>query len=171
MDDPGLAGGADHAVQTGLGRVLRVVQHHLLHGLMDQQLLLHARLLRGGQLRHGDEQRAGTIGTGQALQRGGHHGLRPCGVEVHDVHIQRGQGGHGLFHGVGDVVELQVEENLMTASADIPHHLRPLGVEKLHTDLDKGLFAGKAIQKSQRLFLAVEIQCDDNVLTHGGHLL
>ena len=159
------------AIQTRLRGVFGIVHHHLGKRLFDPQLPLHALLIGRGELGHGDEQRAGAAGPGEALQRGGHHGGGTGGVEVHDVHVQRGQGGHGLFHGVGNVVELQVEEDLMTASADIPHYLRPLGVEKLHADLDKGLFAGKAIQKSQRLFLAVEIQCDDNVLTHDVLLL
>ena len=35
------------------------------------------------------------------------------GVEVDDVHVQRRQGGHGFFHGVGDVVELEIQEDLV----------------------------------------------------------
>ena len=59
----------------------------------------------------------------------------------------------------------------MAARLDFAHDGRAFGVEELHADLHKGLFAGEAVKKCEGLFLAVKIQCDDNVLTHGGPLL
>ena len=126
---------------------------------------------RGVVVANRDEQGAGAVGPGQALQGRLHHGLGAGGVEVHHVHPQAGEHRHGLLHRVGDVVELQVQENLMPPVLDLPDDGGPLGVVELHADLHKGLLPGELVQKGQGLLLAVEIQGDDHVFTHGGHLL
>ena len=138
---------------------------------MDADLFLHALLAGGGELRDGDEHRTRAVRAGETLKRGAHHGARTRGVEVDHVHIEGGEHGHRFFHGVGDIVQLEIEEDLMAARLDLAHDGRAFGVEELHANLHKGLFAGEAIKKCEGLFLAVKIQCDDNVLTHGGHLL
>ncbi len=46
-----------------------------------------------------------------------------------------------------------------------------LGVKQLHAHLDEGLLLCEAVQKSQRFFPAVEVQCNDNVFTHDVLLL
>ena len=97
--------------------------------------------------------------------------MRTCGVEVDHIHIEGGEHGHGLFHGDGDVVQLEIEEDLVAAGFDLAHDRGALGVEELHADLHEGLFAGEAVEKRESLFPAVKIQRNDNVLTHGGHLL
>ena len=48
--------------------------------------------------------------------------------------------GHGLFHGVGDVVQLQIQEDLVAPGLDLPDDGRAFGVEQLHADLHEGLF-------------------------------
>ena len=48
-----------------------------------------------------------------------------------------------------------------------PRALRPLGVEQLHADLDKGLFFPKAVEKSEGFVGAGEIAGDDDVFSHG----
>ena len=68
-------------------------------------------------------------------------------------------------------MQLEIEEDLVAAGLDLAHDRGAFGVEKLHADLHKGLFAGEVIEKRERFFLAVKIQRNDNVLTHGGHLL
>ena len=92
-------------------------------------------------------------------------------MKVDHVHIESGEHGHGLFYGVGNVVQFEVEKNFVAARLDLTHDRGAFGVEELHADLHEGLFAGEAVEKREGLFLAVKIQRDDNVLTHGGHLL
>ena len=89
-------------------------------------------------------------------------------MEVHHVHVQVRQDGHGLFHGVGDVVELQVQENFVPPGLDLPDDGGALGVVELHADLHEGLarLPGEAVQETEGLLPALEVQCDDYVLTH-----
>ena len=171
MDNACLQRRAHHAVQARLRGVFGIVHHHLGKRLFNPQLPLHALLIGRGQLCHGDEQRTGAVGPGETLQRGGHHGGGTGGVEVHDVHIQRGQCRHGLFHGVGNVMQLEIQKDFMSATANFPHDGGPFGVKQLHADLHKGLFLREAVQKSQCFFLAVKVQRNDNVLTHDVLLL
>ena len=171
MDAARLQRGADHAVKPGLARIACIVQHDLVDRRVDEQFLLHALLIRGGQLRHGDEQRARAVRPGQSLERGTHHGLRAGSVEVDDIHIQRRERGHRLFDRVRDVVQLEVEKDLVAARADLAHDVRPFGIKQLHADLHKRLLVLKTVEKRERLFPAVKIQRDDNVLTHDVLLL
>ena len=92
-------------------------------------------------------------------------------MDIHNVHIQRGQGRHGLFDSVGNVMELEIQKDLVSPRPDLPDNRGAFRIEQLHADLHKGLFLRKLIQKSQRLFPAVEIQRNDNVLTHDVLLL
>ena len=171
MDAPGFKRGADHAVEPGESCVFGVVDDNVLKRGVNTDLFLHALLAGGGELRDGNEERARTVRAGESLKRGAHHGARTCGVEVDHIHIEGGEHGHRFFHGVGNVVQLEIEEDLVAARLDLAHDGRAFGVEELHADLHKGLFAGEAVEKREGLFLAVKIQRDDNVLTHGGHLL
>ena len=171
MDAARLQWGADHAVKTGIARIARIVQHDLVDRRVDEQLPVHALLIRGGQLRHGDEQRARAVRPGQSLERGAHHGLRAGSVEVDDIHIQRRERGHRLFHRVRDVVQLEVEKDPMAARVDLAHDVRPFGIKQLHADLHKRLLVLKEVEKCERLFPAVKIQRNDNVLTHDVLLL
>ena len=147
------------------------MHHHFGNGLFNPQLFFQHVLIRGGQLGHSDQQRAGTIRTGQARQSGGHHGAGAGGMDVHQVHIQRGQSGHSLFHGVGDIMQLQIQEDLVAPGPDLPDDGGAFGVEQFHADLHKGLFLCEAVQKCQCLFLAVKVQRNDNVFTHDVLLL
>ena len=67
------------------------------------------------------------------------------GMDVHQVHIQRGQSGHSLFHGVGDIMQLQIQEDLVAPGPDLPDDGGAFGVEQLHADLHKGLFLREAV--------------------------
>ena len=80
VDRACLQGRAHHAVQSRLRGVFGIVHHHLGKRLFDPQLPLHALLIGRGELGHGDEQRTGAVGPGEALQRGGHHGGGTGGV-------------------------------------------------------------------------------------------
>ena len=125
----------------------------------------------GGQLGDGDEQGPASVGPGETLQRGLHHLRGPGCVEVYHVHVQPGEDGHGPLHRVGDVVELQVQKNLVSPGLDLPDDGGSPGVVQLHADLHEGLFLLEPVQKGQGLLPAVEVQCDDNVLTHDALLL
>ena len=92
-------------------------------------------------------------------------------MEVHHIHVQRGQDGHGLFDGVGDVVQLEIEEDLVASGLDLADDGRALGVEQLHADLHERLFAGETVEKRERFLLAVKVQGDDDVFTHDVRLL
>jgi len=168
---PGLERRADDAVKPSVFGVLGVVQHDLGHGLFNEQILLHALLRGGGQLRDRDEQRPRAVRAGEARERGLHHGLRAGGVQVHNVGPQGREHTHGLFHGVGDVVQLEIEEDGVAAALELADDVRSLGVEQLHADLDEGLAAGEAVEKTERFLAAGEIAGYDDVFTHGGHLL
>ena len=50
-------------------------------------------------------------------------------VDVDDVHVQRGKHAHRLLDGVGYVVELEVQENGVSAALDLAHDVRSFGVE------------------------------------------
>ena len=140
---------ADHAVQTRVFRGLGVVHDHFVNGFMNEQVGLHGRLIGGGQLGHGDQQGTGAVLPGQPFQRGLHHGGGTGGVEVGDVHVQIPQDGHGFFHGVGDVVELQVQKNLVPSGFDLPDDGGAFRVVQLHADLHEGLPAGEFVKKSE----------------------
>ena len=167
VDPARLQGRADHPVQPGGRGVLRIGENHLLHGAGDQQLALQGFLVRAGELGDGDEQGPCPVGPGETLQSGLHHGPGAGGVEVHQIHVQAGEHPHGLFHGIGDVVQLQIQKDPVAPGLEAPHDLRSLGIEELHADLHKGLFSRKAVQKSQGLVSACEVAGDDDVLSHG----
>ena len=166
MDDPRLQGGADHAVQTGGGGVFGVADDGAGELAGNAQLVRHHRLGDAGQHRHGDEQGPGAVGAGQALQGVFHHLHPAAGVEIGHVHVEPGQHRHGLFHGVGNVVELQVQEDPVSPLLDPPHDVRPLGVKKLHADLHKGAGRAEFVQKVKGLLRACEIASHDYVFTH-----
>ena len=94
-------------------------------------------------------------------------------MEVHHVHVQPGEDRHGPIHSVGDVVELQVQENLVSPGFDFPDDGGPFGVVQLHADFHKGLVlpGGEAVQEPQGLFPRGEIQGNNYILSHDGLLL
>ena len=118
VDAAGFKRGADHAVEPGESCVFGVVDDHFLKGAVDADLFLHALLAGGGELRDSDEHRTRTVRAGESLKRGAHHGVRTCGVEVDHVHIEGGEHGHRFFHGVGDVVQLEIEEAALKKEED-----------------------------------------------------
>ena len=74
----------------------------------------------------------------QSLQGGAHHLHGPGGVHIDNVHLQGRQHTHRLFHGVGNVVELEIQEHAVSAPLELAHHFGSLGIEELHPNLDKG---------------------------------
>ena len=167
----GFQRGADNAVQTCILGGLGVVHHHLVNGGVNHQIPLHGLLVGGGQLGDGNQQGAAAVGAGQTLQGGGHHGGGTGGVEVADVHIQVAQNCHGLFHRVGNVVELQIQENLVAPGLNLPDNGGAFGVVQLHTNFYKGLLPFKFVQKRENLLCAGKVAGNNNILTHCVRLL
>ena len=161
---------ADHAVEPGPAGVRGIVQHDLLERAVDQQLLLHARLVRARQLRHGDEQGVRAVRARQPLERGLHHLDRAEGVEIDHIGAQIAQHAHRTADGVRNVAELQIEKDLVAPVLQRADHRRPGGVEQLHADLHEGTLRPKLLQKPQRSGSAREIAGDDDVFTHDEHL-
>ena len=125
-------------------------------------------LVGGGELGHGNQDGTGTVGTGQALQSGLHHGDGTTGVEVGHVHVQAGEDGHGLLDGVGNIVKLQVEEDLVATGLDLTDDGGTLGVVQLHADLHEGLSVQtlEEIEECEYLFCAVKITGYNDVFSH-----
>ena len=92
-------------------------------------------------------------------------------MDIAHIHIQAREHGHGLFHGVGNIVELQIQKDLVATGLDLADDLRPFGIVQLHADLHKGLAPGELIQKGEHLLLAAEIAGDDHIFTHACILL
>ena len=87
-------------------------------------------------------------------------------MEVGDIHIQIAQHCHGLFHGVGNIVELQIQKDLVTPGFDFPDDGRTLGIVQLHADLDKGLAAGEFVQKCEGGLSGRKITRNNDIFTH-----
>ena len=147
------------------------MHNHLLHGLFDPKILFQTFLVGGGELSHSDEQRTGSVGTGKPFQSGLHHAGGTCGVEVGDIHTQGGKHLHGLLNGVGDIVELKIQEDLMSATLDLANDLGTLCVVQLHADLYERLLFLELIQECKNIFFACEVASHDHVFTHDALLL
>ena len=60
-------------------------------------------------------------------------------------------------------MQLQIQEDLVSALFDLPHNFRALGIVELHADLHKRLFLLELIQESVSLLCAGEVQSNDHV--------
>ena len=165
VDHAGLERRADHAVEPRLARVAGVTYDRVVDRGADQQLALHALLARGGELRHGYEQGPSAVLARESLDRGAHHLDGAGGVDIAHVDVEPRQHGHRLLHGVGNVVELEVEENAVAPALDFAHDGRAFGVEKLHADLQKGFarFVAEQIEEAESLLGRLEVAGDDYV--------
>ena len=153
-------------IKTCLFGALSIVHNHLVDGLFNEQIILHTLLVGRGELGYSNQQRTGAVLTGQALQSGAHHILGTGSMEIGDVHIQIPQNCHCLFHSVGNIVQLQIQENLMSSCFDFLHDSRTLRIVQLHTDFHKGLPTGELVQKREGLLRAGKITGYNYVLTH-----
>ena len=89
-------------------------------------------------------------------------------MDVAHVHVQPRQHGHRLFHGVGNVVEFQIEENPVSPALDLPHDGGSLGVEQLHADFQKGfaLLVLKEVEEPEGVFRRLEVAGYDYIVLH-----
>ena len=139
-----------------------------VNGTVDPQLAAHDFLARGRELCNGNEQRTRAVGAGKPLYRGLHHGNTAARVQIAHVDVQRGKHRHAAPYRVGDVVELEVEKDLVSAALDFAHDIRACGIKKLHAYLDERLpvFALKLVEEGNHFVRRRKIQCDYNVFAH-----
>ncbi len=143
------------------------MHYGVVYARIDKQLAAHSLLARRGQLRHGDQQRASAVGTREALQGGFHHIDGARSVKIAHIHIQMGQDSHRFLHRIGNIVQLEVEENLVSARLDLAHDRRALGIIKFHADLYERFAIGEFVEERQRRRRAAEIACDYYIsMTH-----
>ena len=102
----------------------------------------------------------------RCVSRRPHHARAPRRVHVDHPHAQRRCGLDGRRDGVGDVVELQIEEDAFAQRDDSPDDLWPLGGEEPAANLEatrhsaecrgqmEGFRAGRHIQRNQELIHA-----------------
>ena len=91
----------------------------------------------------------------------------PCSTSVNLLALfsflsQTGQIFHGLMNGVGDVVELQVQKDLVAAVLDGADDVGAFAVEQLHADLHKGLLLLEFVQESQGICLILKNKGEEN---------
>lgn len=93
------------------------------------------RSIQAGEDGDGKElRRAG--GTGKRFTGGGEHGGSAGGVEGEHVDAQPGGRANGAGNGVGDIVELEVEEDAMAATQDGLEDRRARGDKELEANLE-----------------------------------
>ena len=112
-----------------------------------------------------------AVRPSEPFDRRFHHRDAAAGVQVAHVRIQGGKHRHAALHGVGDVVQFKVEEDLMSAPLDLTDHGGAFGVKQLHPYLDKRLplLPVKLVEEGEDLLCGRKIQCDDDILAHDVH--
>ena len=63
-------------------------------------------------------------------------------------------------------MKLQIEEYFMSPLFNLSHDIGTYGIEKLHSDLYKGLACLKLVKKIENFFLARKIAGYDHVFSH-----
>ena len=69
-------------------------------------------------LKVGNEQGTCAIRSCQAFQSCFHHCRCTCRMKVADIYIQSRENRHGFFYGIGDIMQLEIQENLMSSCLD-----------------------------------------------------
>ena len=109
--------------------------HRVLHPQRDEQFFPERAFIGAGQLRHGQQNGACAVRTGKSAHGGLHHGLSAGGVKIDHIHSQPGKHAHGALHGVGNVMQFEIEKNPMPFFFQHTQKIGSSGIEKLHADL------------------------------------
>jgi hypothetical protein len=162
----GFQGGTDHAIQARFGGETGQAQDLLLGAGIDAD---GAQFLRphAGQYRHGDQQRTPF----QSLQRfpgGGEHARSTRSMHVHHPHPEPSRRPAGLGHGMGDVVELQVEEHRIAQGHQFAHEIGAGGHEQFLAHLEPAEFRTQAGDDAAGRFRIRVIQGDDDARAEAG---
>ncbi|ROL82053.1 hypothetical protein BLX41_03550 [Pseudomonas protegens] len=164
----GLQGRAHQAVHAGLLRKGGQAQDLLL-GLDVQADAGQIFTFHAGEHGDADQQRFGTCTLIQHLAAGCHHAQAAGAMHVDHPHAHfcGSLDRHG--GGVGNVVELQVQEHFETLVAKGPDNLGGTAGEQLLADFDPAQFRVQLIGQFQCGVTGGEIQGDDDRSLAGGH--
>ena len=88
-------------------------------------------------------------------------------MEVAHIHVEVRKYSHCFFNGSGNIVELEVKEDLMTSCFDFTNDRGTFRIEKFHTDLYVRLSAREFIKKIVCSLCACKVASNDNVFSHG----
>ena len=117
-------------------------------GAIQRRLSVKIACVEAGE--HGDADDLGVRGRGGL--GGGHHRAAAGGVDGHHRGRERGERLDRLGDGVGDVVELQIEEDRQAERRDLAHAVGPVGGEEFEAQLDPADVARERLR--QRLVRA-----------------
>ena len=81
----------------------------------------------------------------QTFGGGFHHSPSSCGVDIDHIHTKRPDNLHSTTDGIGYIVQLEVEKNVMSTPLYLLHEAVSFGIEKLHTDLYEGFAIGETV--------------------------
>jgi len=74
----------------------------------------------------------------QTFGGGFHHSPSSCGVDIDHIHTKPSDNLHSTADGIGNIVQLEVEKNVVSTPLYLLHEAVSFGIEKLHTDLYEG---------------------------------
>src|SRR6185312_7045602 len=107
---------------------------------------------------HGNREQARGTGGSRGFSSGGHHDWATGGVKCEKGSSSLRGGADGSGHGVGDVVELEIEEDVEAAVAERLDESVAGGVVKLHAYLEPSAAAGELVYKIEGGFGGREVE-------------
>ena len=140
------------------------MEHVAFDGGGDAELARECLAIEAGQHGHGKDERPGQrerLGRfPRAVGRRAHHGPAARGVHVEHEDAEPHRFAGGSLHGIRDVVELEVEEDLAPA---LSHRLDRGGAdggEELRADLEATRRAVEGVHERGRAVEGVHVQGD-----------
>ncbi|MCY1445682.1 hypothetical protein D9M71_622090 [compost metagenome] len=164
----GFQGRAHQPIHPGFFRQCGQAQHLLLR--LDVQtdpcqvLTLHA-----GQHGHTNQQRLRAAALGQLFTAGRHHAQATGAMHVHHPYPHLGRSLHRHRRGVGDIVELEVQEHFEALVTQGFDNARSAAGEQLLANLHPAQRRVKLVSQLQGGVTGREIQGDDQGRLAGGH--
>lgn len=154
-------GGADEALDAGFeGEAGEVEDLFFGAGLdVDGTELLAVHGGEDGDPEEGEFR--GVLGAG--LFGPAYHLRAACCVEGEHFDGEGGDALDGLGHGVGDVVELEIEEDAVSAVGDLTDEVGAVGGEELEADLDPLDGAVKAVEEGEGFLAGGQVEGEDEL--------
>ncbi len=154
---------ADDAVQTAVPGQAGEASHVRRHLLGDPERG-QIGVIEAGQHGHADQSRARLPGAGR-FDRGAQHRRAARDVQGQHGDAERARRLDRACHGVGDVVELEIEEHRQPECHDPAHAVRPVRRDELEADLEAVDHAVERPGKGER---AVEVRPVERAVDGGG---
>ena len=150
------------------------MKHVSFHGRGDVELRAQGDAVETREHGHRDHERArnaeGMGGLGRAVGGRAHHGPASRGMDIEHEDAEPHRFPRRPLHGIGNVVELEIEEDLTATLAHRFHGGRAEGGEELGADLEAGDLAGEGIDESHRAIDGIHVEGhDQTVLRIAGH--